>query len=120
MIKSLRIIGEHAEADDSLQQYISQKIGNLDKYLPRRARRTARAEVVLRREKSKKVSGNTVEVLLYVPDKRLSAKAAAATMFMALDLVEEKLKQQLGKYKDEHSTRFYRHLIHRLRGSKAL
>lgn len=115
MIKSLRIIGEHAEADDSLQQYISRKIGKLDKYLPRRARRTVRAEVVLRREKGKQTGDDTVEVLLYVPEKRLSAKAAASTMYTALDLVEEKLKQQLGKYKDEHSPRFYRHLLNRLR-----
>ena len=115
MIKQLRIIGERAEADEPLKQYITKKVGNLDKYLPRHARRTARAEVMLRQEKSKQTGDDTVEVLLYVPGKRLTAKASAASMYATLDLVEEKLRQQLGKYKDEHSPRFYRHLINRVR-----
>lgn len=115
MIEDLRIVGEHAKADDTLKQYVHEKIGRLDKYLTRRARRTVRGEVMLRREKGKRTGDNTVEVILVIPDARLTAKVSASTMFQGIDLVEEKLKQQLGKYKDEHSPRFYRHLMRRLR-----
>ena len=117
MIEQLRIVGEHAKVDDTLRQYAAAKLGRLDKYLPRRARRIARAEVMLRQDKGKRTGDATAEVLLHIPDERLTAKASAATLYMAVDLVEEKLKQQLGKYKDEHSHRFYRHLIRRLRRS---
>lgn len=115
MIEHLRIVGEHAKADETLKQYVLKKIGNLDKYLPHRARHTVMAEVMLKEEKGKRTGDSTVEVLLNVPDDRIAAKSSAATMYMAIDLVEEKLKQQLGKYKDEHSPRFYRHLIRRMR-----
>lgn len=115
MIEQLRIVGEHAKADETLKQYVLKKIGQLDKYLPYRARHIVQAEVMLKEEKGRRTGGDTVEVLLTVPDERITAKASAPTMYMAVDLVEDKLKQQLVKYKDEHSPRFYRHLMRRFR-----
>lgn len=115
MIEQLRIVREHVDADQHLEAYIRRKIGPLDKYCPRRWRSSLRAEVMLRRQKVKQVSSDSAEVLLYLPHERATARATGVTFYAAIDTVEDKLKQQLKKYKDEHSPKFYRHLIRRLR-----
>ena len=120
MIQQLRIVGEHFTVSKNIKHYVETKIGKLDKYLPRRARRVAHAEVMLRQEKARATGDATVEILLHVPDDVLKARASADDMTTAVDLAENKLKQQIETYRNEHSPRFYRHLLHRLRRRSAL
>ena len=113
MIEQLRVIGEHITPSDGLKAYVTSKIGKLDKFLPRRARRNVHADVVLREEKGHRYSDDTVEVLLYVPNQCLKAQASSDNMQAAIDAVEPKLRQQIERYRNEHSPRFYRHIMRR-------
>lgn len=113
MIEQLRVVSEHVVLTDGLKFYATTKIGKLDKYLPRRARRTVRVDVVLREEKGHRTSDDTVEVLLYVPGECLKAQASSDNMRAAIDAVEPKLRQQIERYRNEHSPRFYRHIMRR-------
>ena len=113
MIQQMRVVGEHIDPSDQLKAYVSEKIGRLDKYLPRRARRTVRAEIMLREEQARSTGDDTAEVLLYVPGTCLKAHASADTMETAVDLAEGKLRQQIETYRNEHSPKFYQHLMRR-------
>lgn len=119
MIEQIRIISEHFEPSENLKEYVIAHISKLDKYLTRRARRTVRAEVVLREEKARSTADDTVEVILHVPDDTLKAHASAETMDKAVDLVEHKLRQQIETYRTEHRPTFYRHMMRRFRGKIA-
>lgn len=116
MIRQLRIVGEHFEVDEEIKQYVTSKLGKLDKFLPARARGIARLDVMLRQERAQSTGDDTAELLLDVPDDVLKARASGGTMYAAIDAAEAKLRDEIGKYHSEHSPRFYRHLIGRLRG----
>ena len=45
MIKSIEITGIKYDLDETTKQYINKKIGRLDRYLPRHARKSVVAEV---------------------------------------------------------------------------
>ncbi|HEX4662638.1 MAG TPA: ribosome-associated translation inhibitor RaiA [Candidatus Saccharimonadales bacterium] len=103
MISHIDITGSKVDVDASLKQYIFKKIGRLDKYLPRRARKSVKAEVILRFVNRTHGNKYECEVLLHVPDSQITAKDSTLNMFAAVDIVEEKLKNQLRKYKDKHT-----------------
>ncbi len=119
MIQQIRFVGEHMEIDERLKGYVSAKIGKLDKYLPWRARKMVHAEVILRQEKGRSTSSHAAEVILHIPNEILKAHAASDTMFSAVDIAEEKLKQQIQKYRSEHSPRFYQHIMRRFHSRSA-
>lgn len=102
MISSIDITGLHYEVDDTTKKYVMKKIGRLDRYLPRHARKSLHAEVVL--EQVNKDHGNKyqAEVKLVVPDKNIEAKDTTVNMLAAIDIVEAKLATQLKKYKQMH------------------
>jgi putative sigma-54 modulation protein len=105
MINKLEIAGIHTDADADIQKYVKKKIGKLDSYMPRHARKSAHAEVKLKEAKSKDKKQCTVEVVLHVPGETLTAKETTVNMYAAIDIVEEKLKTQLKKYKDQNSAK---------------
>ena len=98
----LEIDGTHNLGNRDIVKYINKKFGSLDKYIPRHARRTAHAEVKLREQKVKDKKECMCEVVLHLPGENITAKEATMNMFAAVDIVEEKLKSQLRKYKDKH------------------
>lgn len=101
MISQIEITGIHYEVSEDLKKYISKKIGKLDKYTPRHARKTIRAEVKLSERKTKS-DRNQCEVILHLPEQQVMAKESTVNMFAAIDIVETKIKNQLKKYKDSH------------------
>lgn len=105
MINKLEIAGIHTDADTDIQKYVKKKIGKLDSYMPRHARKSAHAEVKLKEAKSKDKKQCTVEVVLHVPGETVTAKETTVNMYAAIDIVEEKLKTQLKKYKDQNSAK---------------
>lgn len=104
-LKKIEIVGHGVELRDDLKKYITKKVGKLDRYLPRHARKTAHAEVKIRENASAKNGNNKYEceVLLELPGEQITAKEATINMFAAVDIVETKLKNQLRKYKDQKS-----------------
>jgi putative sigma-54 modulation protein len=103
MINKVEVVGIHADASKDIQKYVKKKISKLDSYMPRHARKSAHAEVRLKESNSKDKKQCTVEVVLYVPGEILTAKETTVNMYAAIDIVEEKLKSQLRKYKAQNS-----------------
>ena len=102
MIEKLEISGIHISVEDDLHKYIVKKICKLDQYIPRRARESAHAEVKLMANKIKARKQATCEVILHLPHSVITTKETTLNMFAAVDIVEQKLKNQLKKYKGQH------------------
>lgn len=117
MIQKLEITGVHFDVDPKLHAYVTKKIAKLDRYLPRHARESAHAEVFLKEAKIKAKKECTCEVVLHLPKtKTMTTKETTMNMFAAVDIVEAKLKNQLKKYKETHSSlRLHRRVLSKIR-----
>lgn len=100
MITSIEITGIKYDLDETTKKYVTKKIGKLDRYLPRRARGSASAEVKLKEVNLDHGNKYEVEVVLNVPDKTITAKDSTVNMLAAVDIVEAKIVNQLRKYKE--------------------
>jgi len=99
MITSIEISGIGYDLDETTKKYVNKKIGRLDRYLPKSARISARAEVKLREVNRSHGNKYEAEVVVSIPDKVLTAKDSTVNMLAAIDIVEAKLVNQLRKYK---------------------
>jgi len=119
MFQKFEIQGLHDETDKKLHTYIDRKIGNLDRYVSRHARDSARAEVHIKETKQKGEQHSFCEVKITLPQHRsIIVKETAINMYAAIDITEAKIKQQLQKYKETHASgKLHRHLFNRFRGS---
>lgn len=102
MIKKLEISTQQTELTPEIKKYIHKKLGVLDKYVSRHARRSLRAEVKLKHEQTKNKQQYTCAMTLQLPHDLLEASETTVNMFAAIDIVETKIKQQLARYKDIH------------------
>ena len=103
MIKRLQITGVHLNVGTDLKKYVQHKIGQLDGYIAAHARKSLHTEVKLKESKAKDKLSHTCEVILHLPGDTFRLKESAKTIFEAVDIVEEKLKIYLKKYKDLHT-----------------
>lgn len=99
MIDSIDITGFKYEVDDATKKYVTKKIGRLDRYLPKHARKSAVAEVRLKEVNRDHGNKYEAEVVLNVPGHTLTATDSTVNMLAAVDIVEAKLIAQLRKYK---------------------
>lgn len=99
------ITGVRYQIDAVTKKYVIKKVERLTRFLPRHARKSAKAEVVLK--EVNRANGNKYEcdVVITVPGKKIAAKDTTMNMLAAVDIVEAKLTTQLKKYHDEHSFR---------------
>ncbi len=113
------ISGVHAPVDDKLKRYIRRKIGGLDRYVPRNARRSSHIEIRLKEVAMKgDASRNhcTCDVVLHVPHDTIALSETTVNMYAAVDIVEEKLKHAMRKYKETHApAKLRQRLINRMR-----
>lgn len=103
MSMHIDITGVRYTPDALTKKYVTKKIGALDRYIGRHARKSAQAEVKLK--EVNRAYGNKYEcdVILYLPEVTLTAKDSTVNMLAAVDIVEEKLRTQLKKYHDERT-----------------
>lgn len=99
MITSIDIAGVKYTVDGTTKRYVTRKIARLDRFLPRHARKSVTADVKLKQVNRDHGNKYEAEVILNVPDKRLTAKDSTVNMLAAVDIVEAKLMSQLKKYK---------------------
>lgn len=99
MIEAIDIIGIKYNVDGVTKKYILKKIGRLDRYLPRHARKSATVDVRLREGNGDHGNKYEVEITLTVPDKVMTAKDSTVNILAAVDIVEAKLVSQLHRYK---------------------
>ncbi len=114
----ITIEGIHTTVGDDLEKYVTKKITKLDKYIPRGARTSAHAQVLLKESKIKNKKQCTCEVVMHLPHDEFTTKETTMNIFAAVDIVEAKLKNHLRKYKETHSTKpriftFQRHAKHK-------
>lgn len=109
MLQRIEITGLHYTVEPNLQKYVTRKLGALDKYLPRKSRQSTHVEVKLKETKAKDKKQCMCEAIMHAPHETLTVKESTLNMFAAVDIVEEKLKHQLKKYKDMQSS----HKLHR-------
>lgn len=103
----------HIESNPKLSAYIEEKIGKLDHLLSRHARRSAHAEIKLKKGPARGKKEFTCEVMVHLPQEIITTNQTAESLTAAVDLAEGKLKNQLKKYKDKHVSH-RRHLASRL------
>ena len=99
MIASIDITGVKYDVNESTKRYVRKKIGRLDRFLPKHARKSAAADVKLKLVNRDHGNKYEAEVIITIPDKRLTAKDSTVNMMAAIDIVEQKLVTQLTKYK---------------------
>ncbi|MFI5275264.1 MAG: ribosome hibernation-promoting factor, HPF/YfiA family [Candidatus Saccharimonadales bacterium] len=122
MIQKLEIAGVHTSVDEKLHRYVIKKIGKLDTYIARHARKSAHAEVLLKKNHARNSSKllYACEVIIYLPHEVVRVEEATLNLYAAVDIVEEKLKHQLKKYKELHtSPKLHRRVIARLKRQTA-
>ena len=102
MINRLDISGIHYEADEDIKDYVIQKIGKLDRYMPRDASRNVHGEVKLKHV-TKGKDKFSAEVILHFKNGQVTGKESASSMEAAVDLVADKVKHQLNKHHEKHS-----------------
>src|ERR1700677_4652044 len=100
MIGKLEIINVHIALDENLQKHVNKKIGQLDRYVPRKSRESLHIEVRLKNDNVKSKNNCKCEAVMYLPHEVVDVSAVGETMYAAVDRVETKLKQQLKKYKE--------------------
>lgn len=100
MIDALTITGIKYDVDEKTKKYVTKKIGALDRYLPRHARKSATATVRIELLEHKDSNKYEVEVVISVPEKTITAKDTTLNAMAAVDIVEAKLATQLRKYKE--------------------
>lgn len=105
MITSIDVTGIKYEVDKKTLKYVTEKVGNLDRYLPSHARRTMTADVKLKQVNKDHGNKYEAEVIVHVPEKTLTASDTTFNMMAAVDIVEAKLIAQLKKYKQSLTQR---------------
>ena len=104
MITRIDISTVHAEMPKALQRYITKRLSILDKYIPKNARGSVHIDVILKETTIKQRKECTCEAIMFLPGEKITAKEATMNMYAAVDIVQEKLKVQLKKYKEQHKT----------------
>lgn len=99
MITAVQMTGIAYEVDENTRKYVVKRIGSLDRYLPRHARKTVTADVKLEEVNHDHGNKYQVEVILNVPGKTLTAKDSTSNILAAVDIVEAKIQAQLRDYK---------------------
>lgn len=103
MIKRIDITGINIELKDDIKKYVRKKIGRLDRFVPRHARESLYVEVILKETNEKHGNKYECEIKIQVPDELLVAKDSTMNMFAAVDIVEQKVKNLMRKYKEQRS-----------------
>lgn len=103
MISPIAITGINYDVDARTKKYVEQKVGKLDRYLPRHVRGNVKADVKLAQIDQKNGNKYEAEVILFMPEKTLTAKDSTVNVLAAIDIVEAKLHSQLAKYKELHT-----------------
>ena len=105
MISQIEVTGNKYEIDENTKKYAIKHIGKLDKYLPRHAKKSASARVLISQINGAHDNKYEVEVIVDVPDKTLVAKDQSSNALAAIDIVEAKLDGQIRRYKTEKNPR---------------
>jgi len=99
---NLVIKGRNMAVTDALDDYISDKIGRLSRYVWD----GARCEVEVSTEKNPSIADNQVaEATIFTRGPVIRAREASADMYTSIDLLADKLERQVKKYRGKIKAR---------------
>ncbi len=102
----LQISGNNYELSEKIKDYVKDKIGELEKYLPKNARNGVKGSVTLTMDVSGREGNQCIcEANIPVKGAVLEAREATINMYAAVDICSAKLKSQILKYKAKNSPR---------------
>lgn len=111
MIKNINITGLHLDLDAKTKKYVAQKIGKLDRFIPRNMRGSVSSEVILSEVNKDHGNKYQAEVIMHLPEQTLTAKDSTLNILAAIDIVEAKMTTQLRKYKQQHTNHRGHHAL---------
>ena len=101
----IHLTGRKFEIDQELKSYIDRKLGGLDKYLPKGHRNQGMTVEIFKDPSGKEDNRYKIVAVLRVQGPDLVAETATINPHSAIDIVEQKLKIQIRKYKDKSMPR---------------
>ncbi|MEI6850489.1 MAG: ribosome-associated translation inhibitor RaiA [Candidatus Saccharibacteria bacterium] len=102
MITSIKVIGIAYEVDEVTRKYVLKRIGSLDRYVPRHARKSVSVEVKLEQVNHDHGNKYEVEIIFNIPGNLITAKDSTGNILAAVDIVEAKIRSQLRDYKQSN------------------
>jgi ribosomal subunit interface protein len=103
MIKC-EVAARNYEVDSKMRDYVEEKIGGLEKYLPRQVRNTASCNVTLEDDPSGREDNRFVcDAVMTVEGAKMVSREGTVNIYAAVDIVEAKLKAQLSTYKEKYA-----------------
>lgn len=104
----IQLTGRKYEIDKELKKYVNRKLGKLDKYLPRQHKAMGMSVEIFRDPSGKEDNRYKVKAILEVAGPDLVAETATINPHSAIDIVEQKLRLQIKRYKDKNAPRRFR------------
>ena len=104
MIK-IQLTGRKYQIDKDVSKYVGKKLGHLDKYLPHNHKAIGMTVEIFRDEAGQPDNRYKVTAILQVPGNEIVAETSTINPHSAIDIVEQKLRLQIKKYKDKHTPR---------------
>jgi len=102
MIEKIEITGNGYKVDEPLKKYVMKRIGKLDRYLPKGAKKDVVAKVIVTEVGKNKSEKYEISAAMEITGgKVLAARDECSNVFAGIDLVEAKLTGQIRRYKLE-------------------
>ncbi len=92
---NLSISGHHLEVTPAIRDYVSQKLGRINRHFDR----VIDVKVLLSVDKLVQKA----EINIHVPGKEIFAESTDADLYAALDSLADKIDRQILKYKDKQT-----------------
>lgn len=104
----IQLTGRKYEIDKELKKYVNRKLGRLDKYLPRQHKAKGMSVEIFRDPSGKEDNRYKVKAILEVAGPDIVAETATINPHSAIDIVEQKLRLQIKRYKDKNAPSRFR------------
>lgn len=104
----LQLTGRQYEIDEELARYTKKRLGGLDRYVPRKHKAQQMHVEIFRDPSGKEDNRYKVKANLHLPEHEIVAETATMNPHAAVDIVREKLKLQIRRYKEVHAVRRFR------------
>lgn len=102
MIEKIEISGNGYKVDEPFRKYVEKRLGKLDRYLPRGAKKDVMMKVSVAEVSKNKSEKYAISVTMEMTGgKVITAKDECSNVFAGIDLVEAKLAGQIRRYKLE-------------------
>jgi ribosomal subunit interface protein len=100
-MRIIEISGIHFTMDPKTKAYIEKKVMKLVDYIPRACRKSATAEVRIKKNEARGGDKLECEMIINLPGKKLVAKENRDGVLATIDGAESKLVGQIRRYKIE-------------------